>query len=577
MHDLVIRGATVVDGTGAPAFAGDLAVAGGVIAAVGPAGTVAGPARRTVDADGLLLTPGFVDMHTHYDGQATWDPLLTPSCWHGVTTVVMGNCGVGFAPVRPDRHEWLIGLMEGVEDIPGTALHEGIRWGWESFPEYLDVLASLPHAIDVGTQVPHGAVRAYVMGERGADNEPATGEDLAAMAAIVRQGMEAGALGFSTSRTIMHMAVDGRPVPGTFAAEDELFAIGEVLGELGTGVFELAPAGIMGEDLDAPAREMDWMRRLAQRIGRPVCFGLNQNHQAPDAWRALLRGAEEAQAAGIDVRPQVHARTVSLLLGLRTLHPLMYIPLWREVGRLPHDELVARLADPDVRRLAIAELEAVADDPIVSGFMRPDRLFPVDDPPDYEPPPAHSAAAMAAARGVSPWAVVYDLLLGQGGEQLVNAPILGYAGGNLDANHEMLASPASVVGLGDGGAHAGQTCDASSTTFVLTHWVRDRRAGNGARLGLEHAVRKLTAETADLYGLGDRGRLAPGFRADLNLIDLDRLRLPAPQVVHDLPAGARRLLQRAEGYVETIVAGETVMADGEDTGARPGRLVRGAR
>jgi N-acyl-D-aspartate/D-glutamate deacylase len=573
MYDLLVRGGTIVDGTGAPAFRGDLAVTGGVITEI--AAQIDGRARRVIDADGLLVTPGFVDIHTHYDGQATWDPLLTPSCWQGVTTVVMGNCGVGFAPVRAAEREWLIGLMEGVEDIPGTALHAGIRWGWESFPEYLDFLDSVPHALDIGAQVPHGAVRAYVMGARGADNEPATTEDIAAMARLVAEGLEAGALGFSTSRTIMHMAVDGRPVPGTFAAEDELFGIGDALRAVGTGVFELAPAGVMGEDLDAPEQEMAWMRRLAGRIGRPVCFALSQNHQAPDDWRRMLELAAAAATEGAAVRPQVHARTVSLLIGLTTLHPFLFVPSWQELSARPRREQVALLADPARRARLVTELTAMADDPIVAGFMDPARMFVLGDPPDYEPPPESSVAALAAREGVSAWEKLYDLLVARDGRELLNSPVLNYADGTLDPTYEMLTRTVTAFGLGDGGAHCGQTCDASSTTFMLTHWVRDRR--RGPRLPLELAVHKITGATADLYGLGDRGRLLPGCKADLNLIDFDRLRLRRPEVVHDLPGGARRLIQRADGYVATINAGEVIMAEGEDTGARPGRLLRGAR
>lgn len=572
MHDLVIRNGHLVDGTGAPGRAADVAVTDGVITDVGD---VEGPSRRTIDADGLLVTPGWVDIHTHYDGQVTWDPLLTPSSWQGVTTVVMGNCGVGFAPVAPDRHEWLIGLMEGVEDIPGSALHEGITWGWESFPEYLDRVDTVPLALDVGAQVPHGAVRAYVMGDRGADNEPATPADIEAMARIVAEGVEAGALGFSTSRTIMHMAVDGRPVPGTFAAEDELFGIGEALGRLGKGVFELAPAGALGEDLDAPDREMAWMRKLAGHIGRPVSFVLSQNHQAPEDWRRMLELCDEAAREGAAVRPQVHARTTSLLLGLSTFHPFSFVPSWAEVADLPIPEQVARLRDPGRRARLVAEMEAMADDPIVDGFMNPRRMFLLGDPPDYEPPADASVAAMADRAGRSPWAQLYDLLLADDGRELLNSPVLNYADGNLDSTYEMLQSPVTAFGLGDGGAHAGQTCDASGTTFMLTHWARDRR--RGPTIPLETAVRKITSSTAALYGLDDRGRVAPGCKGDLNLIDFDRLRLRRPELVHDLPGGARRLVQRADGYVATIVAGETVLEEGEETGARPGRLLRGSR
>jgi N-acyl-D-amino-acid deacylase len=573
MHDLVIKGGTVVDGTGAAGVTADLAITDGIVTEVG---SVDGPARRTVDADGLLVTPGFVDIHTHYDGQVTWDPLLTPTCWQGVTTLVMGNCGVGFAPAAPDRHDWLIGLMEGVEDIPGAALSEGIEWTWETFPEYLDTLDSKPLVLDIGTQVPHGAVRGYVMGERGAANEPATPDDIEAMARIVSQGIESGALGFSTSRTLAHRAIDGEPVPGTFAAEDELFGIGSALGRLGTGVFELAPAGALGEDLDAPDKEVDWMVRLAAATGRPVSFGLTQNHIAPDDWRRMLAGCLDANQRGAHVHPQVHARTVSLLLGLQTFHPFNWIPSWGEVGLLDVDEQVAKLRDPERRARFLAEMEvASVDNEILAGFMNPSRMFALGNPPNYEPTPDDSLEARAARAGCSPWELCYDSLLELDGRQLLNSPVLNYADRNLDAAYEMLMHPSTVFGLGDGGAHAGQTCDASSTTFMLTHWVRDRP--HGGRLPLELAVHKITAATADLYGLGDRGRLVPGKRADVNLIDFDNLQLGAPVIAHDLPAGGRRLVQRADGYVATIVEGHTTFENGEHTGELPGHLIRGAR
>jgi N-acyl-D-aspartate/D-glutamate deacylase len=575
MHELVIRGGTVVDGTGTPRRTADVAVSDGIITHVGTADEpkVDGAARRTIDADGLLVTPGFVDVHTHYDGQATWDPLLTPSSWHGVTTVVMGNCGVGFAPVAPDRHEWLIGLMEGVEDIPGAALAEGITWGWESFPEYLDAIDAGKRSIDLGAQVPHGAVRAYVMGERGARNEPATPEDIERMAEVVREAMVAGALGFSTSRTLAHRAIDGEPVPGTFAAEDELFGIGRVLGELGTGVFELAPAGALGEDLAAPAEEVAWMRRLAAETGRPVSFVLAQVHAAPDLWRELLAECARAVAGGAPLRPQVHARTTSLLLGLSTFHPFSFTPTWSEIALYPPSEQAARMADPDFRARAIEQMHATADDPIVAGFMTPERLFALGDPPDYEPPADRSIAARAAQAGCSPWELLYDELRHDDGRELMNAPILNYAAGNLDAVHEMLVHPATAWGLGDGGAHASQTCDASSSTSLLTLWARDRA---GARLTVEASVQKMTSATAALFELGDRGTIAPGFKADLNLVDFDGLRLHRPELVHDLPGGAKRLVQQASGYVATIVSGEVTLEHQEDTGARPGRLLRGA-
>ena len=569
MHDLVIKGGRVVDGTGAPERTADIAISDGVVTDVG---RVSGAARQELDADGLLVTPGFVDIHTHYDGQITWDPLLTPSCWHGVTTIVMGNCGVGFAPVAPDRHEWLIGLMEGVEDIPGAALSTGIQWNWESFPEYLDAVDAVPKSIDVGAQVPHGAVRGYVMGERGAKNEPATPEDIAAMAAIVREGIQAGALGFSTSRTLAHRAIDGEPVPGTFAAEDELLGIGHVLGELGTGVFELAPAGALGEDLAAPEKEVAWMRKLAAATGRPVTYALNQNNNDPDAWRKLLELSAQAAADGAPITPQVHGRTVSLLLGLQTFHPFNFCPSWASIGLLPWQEQAARM--PDLRDQLVAEARALEDDPIVSGFMHPSRIYVLGDPPNYEPSRDQSVVGVAEAQGRPTWEVLFDLMLGDGGRELLNAPVLNYSDGNLDAAREMLLHPTSAFGLGDGGAHAGQTCDASTTTFLLSYWARDRARD---RIPLELAVHKITGATAALFGLRDRGVLAPGMKGDVNLIDFDRLQLHRPELVSDLPGGASRLIQRSDGYVATVNRGAVTFDRGEDTGARPGVLLRGAR
>jgi N-acyl-D-amino-acid deacylase len=575
VHDLVVRAGTVVDGTGSPGRTADVAITDGVVTEVG---RVDGPAHRSIDADGALVTPGFVDIHTHFDGQVTWDPELTPTGWHGVTTVVMGNCGVGFAPCQPDRRDWLIGLMEGVEDIPGAALSSGIQWSWESFPEYLDAVDSAPKALDVGTQVPHGAIRGYVMGERGARNEPADADDIAAMAALVREGIAAGALGFSTSRTLAHRAIDGEPVPGTFAAEDELFGIGRVLGELGTGVFELAAAGALGEDLAAPEKEVAWMRRLAAETGRPVTFALNQNNADPDQWRKLLDLAAEAVAAGAPVRPQVAARSVSVLLGFQTFHPFSFTAAWGQamLGLLPWTEQVARLqADADLRSRIVAEARDHFDtDATIRGFMSPDRSYVLGDPPNYEPSPADSVTGIAAARGAEKWETFLDLLLRDNGLELLNAPVLNYSNGDLEAARAMLVHPATVFGLGDGGAHAGQTCDASTTTFMLSYWARDRANG---RIGLEEAVRQITSATADLYGLGDRGRLVPGMAGDVNVIEADRIGLHRPELVHDLPGGARRLVQRAEGYRYTVKSGEVTFEAGTGTGARPGKLLRGAR
>ena len=571
MHDLVIRSGLVVDGTGDAPRAADVAIDNGRITKVG-AVEVAGD--KEIDATDLIVTPGFVDIHTHYDGQVTWDPLLTPSIWHGVTTVVMGNCGVGFAPAKPDEHEWLIGLMEGVEDIPGAALSEGIKWGWETFPEFLDYLDTVPLALDIGTQVPHGAVRGYVMGERGARNEPATPDEINAMARIVQEGVEAGALGLSTSRTIAHRAIDGEPVPGTFAAEDELFGLGQALADANAGVFELAPAGVMGEDLAAPASEMDWMRRLAEATGRPITFALSQHDQAPDQWKELLDLALNAWDAGIPIRPQIAGRPTGLLLGLQTFHPLLMRPSYQAIAHLPLAERVAEMKKPAVRKAILSEKVTNADDRMSFIGMGLDRVFPIGNPPDYEPAPETSIAAQAERLGIDQMELFYDLLLEDQGASLLMRPLLGYCNFSFEPIREMLLHPTTALGLGDGGAHVGAICDASIETTMLVHWARDRT--RGAKLPLELVVRKMTSDTASLYGLNDRGVLASGYRADVNVIDFKNLRLDQPKMVHDLPGGARRLLQKADGYRSTFVAGTEVMHNGVDTGARPGQLVRGA-
>ena len=574
MHDLVIRGGTVVDGTGAPSRTADITVDRGRITGVGSFGGES--ATRTVDADGLLVTPGWVDIHTHYDGQATWDEVLAPTSWHGVTTIVTGNCGVGFAPARPDRHEWLIGLMEGVEDIPGTALTEGLEWGWESFPEYLDTLEQKKWTMDVGTQIAHGAVRSYVMGDRGARNEAATPEDIAAMKKLVKEAIAAGALGFSTSRTIAHTAIDGEPVPGTFAAEDELFGIGSALGELGTGIFELAPAGSAGEDIVGPRKEVDWMRRLSMAIKRPVTFALLQVDAAPQLWRELMDESLRAVAEGADLWPQVAGRGTGLLTGHFTSYSLFdLIPAYQALKAkgLSPDEFVAALRTPEVRRsIESWEPDAESRARMAEAYRT---TYALGSPPEYEPGPERSLAGIAAATGRTPMAVAYDAMLEDDGRGLLYLPILNYSDGGLDSTREMLLHPRAAAGLADGGAHCGVICDAGQPTFMLTHWTRDRTRGE--RLPLEWVVKKQTHDTARLYGLGDRGTIEEGAVADINVIDYDHLQLGNPTVVADLPAGGRRLLQSATGYVETIKAGITTFADGKETGARPGALLRGAR
>jgi N-acyl-D-amino-acid deacylase len=556
MYDVKITNGIVVDGTGDTRFVGDVAVKDGAIVEVSRS-PLPGEAAETIDASGLLVTPGFVDVHTHYDGQATWDPLLEPSSGHGVTTVVAGNCGVGFAPVRPGDEKWLISLMEGVEDIPGTALTEGIDWSWETFPEYLDALDRRRFGIDVGVQVSHGAVRAYAMGERGAANEPATPEEIAAMAAIVQDAVEAGALGFSTSRTLGHRAMDGRPVPGTFAAEDELFALGRAMRRAGGGVFELAPLGASGEDLLAPQQEMAWMRRLSEELDLPVSFTLLQIDAAPDAWRGLMDESLRAHDDGAQVVPQVAARPFGMLLGFPTRHGFS--------GRPTYRELAARLSPDEVLFDGMFQL--------VQASL--DRLYALGDPPVYEPTPDRTVAAMAAEAGVEPITMLYDVMLEYGAQHLLMLPFFNYAERNHDAIREMLLHPAAVSGLSDGGAHCGLICDASIPTFMLTHWARDRTRGD--TLPLEYLVKKQTSDTAALFGLGDRGVLAPGKKADVNVVDFEHLSLSMPRLAHDLPAGGGRLLQDAHGYVATMVGGEVTRRHGLDTGARPGRLVRGPR
>ena len=479
MYDLIVRGGLIVDGSGGAPREGDVAVTDGQIVAVG---RVEGEAREEIDAHGLAVTPGFVDIHTHYDGQVTWDAHLTPSCWHGVTTAVFGNCGVGFAPVRPNERDYLISLMEAVEDIPGTALAEGIEWEWETFPEFMDAVGKRELGMDVAAQVPHGAVRTYVMGERGAENEPATPEDIERMAVIVREGMEAGALGFSTSRTIMHKAASGDPMPGTFAAEDELFGLGRVLGELGKGIFELAPVGAAGEDVIGAREEMDWMRRLSAEIGRPVSFAMLQVDAEPTLWRDLLDESQKAVDEGAQVYPQTAGRPFGMLVGHQTeYHPFRDRPTYEGLMDLPFEERIARLGEPEIREAILSE-KVEYDDPMSAYVMASfHKLFPLGEKPNYEPAPEDSVAGIAEREGRSPEEVLYDCMLGQEGKELLLFPLLNYSDGNCDPIYEMIHHPRAVLGLGDGGAHCGIICDASIQTFMLSHWVRDRQRGRSSR------------------------------------------------------------------------------------------------
>jgi len=571
MYDLVIKGGTVVDGTGSMAVTADVAISGGVIQEVG---TITSASARVINADGLVVTPGWVDVHAHYDGQMTWDEQVSPSLWHGVSTVISGNCGVGFAPVKADKRDWLIQMMEGVEDIPGTALSDGIRWDWETFPEYMDSLARRHFAIDVGTQLAHGPLRGFVMGERGMRNEPATPDDIAAMAALVTQAQNAGALGFSTSRTVVHRAMDGEPVPGTFAALEEVHAFAKAIADSGHGVMEVAPAGLLGEDLVNPAKELAWMNDISARTGCPITFLMGQNHIQPQWWREQLAECERQRLSGAAVTPQMFCRAIGIMVCLQSkTHPFINSPTFKALSKRPHAELVALLkADSQLRR-TIA-LEGVND--VLggsSGFNQWGGVYPLGTPADYEPEKHESIRAIAKREQRDPREVALDVLLDNEGTGFLHRPVMGYADSNLEPTFELLKSPYTVPGGGDGGAHVATVCDAGAPTFMLTHWVRDRRRGE--RLPLEHIVRKQTFDTANLYGLHDRGRIAVGMKADINLIDFDNLQLDTLHMIHDLPTGAPRLMQKAKGYMSTFVSGIEVTCQGEDTGARPGRLVRG--
>src|SRR5690348_7637950 len=559
MHDIVIRGGTILDGTGCDAFTGDIAIDGDKIVAVGGK---AGAARREFDADGLLVTPGWVDVHTHYDGQATWDPILAPSSWHGVTTILFGNCGVGFAPVRKEHRGGLIDLMEAIEDIPGTALAEGLRWDWESFPEYLDALDRLPRTIDVAAQIPHHPLRVFVMGERGINREPATADDIAAMRRLTEDALRAGAFGFTTSRTYSHRTNAGELVPGHFAEEAELYGIGQAMAAVGGGAF-----GMNSDFVDETA-EFAWITRLAKETGRPVWFLLTDRPTDPQRWRRIMAGVHQARAAGASVTAQVAGRPVGVILGVATsLNPFAVRDSYRPFEALPLAQRLARLRDPAVRRTILADRPSPAllarFGPLVQyAAGQWDRMYVMGDPPDYEPRAETSVAAIAAREGRTPDAVAYDYLTGDAGHFLF-FPVTGYARDDHEPIREMLADPGTLLGLGDGGAHVAMIVDASAPTYMLTHWGRDRKRGPG--LPLEYMVKRQTSETADFFGFHDRGRLQPGKRADINLIDFDRLRLHTPEVINDLPAGGKRLVQRAEGYAATLVAGTPVFEDRKST------------
>lgn len=565
-HDLVIRNGVIVDGTGADRFDGDIAIDDGRITAVG---AVPGSGAEEIDAGGDLVAPGWVDIHTHYDGQVTWDPEMAPSSWHGATTVVMGNCGVGFAPLRPGEEDFLVELMEAVEDIPGTALHEGIDWRWETFGQYLDALEEMPRTVDVAAQVPHAALRAYVLGEDAHTDEVTTAQ-LQEMSDITAEAIRQGAIGFSTSRTLLHSSKHGF-IPGTSATPDELLAIGQGIAEAGPSVFQFVSDGLGSEP-----EERRWIRDLATMPGVTVTYSLAQSPRAPEAFVGALDEALAMRAEGLDVVPQVPSRPTGMLFGLQSsFHPFMAHPSYRPLWNLSLEERVAKLRDPEFRAALVAEeprTRAVAASYLATNW---EGMFRLGHDCDYEPAPETSVAAVAAREGRDPQDVVLDWLLEDDGKALLFSPLGSYVEGNHDAIRTMLEHPASAVGLSDGGAHCGLICDASFPTYLLTHWTRDRTRGE--LLPLEHVVHKQTKATADVYGLGDRGSLEVGKRADINVIDLDALRLHVPEMVFDLPAGGRRLIQPVDGYRTTVQSGEVTFVDGEATGARPGRVIRGRR
>jgi N-acyl-D-aspartate/D-glutamate deacylase len=563
-YDLVVRGGLVHDGQGSAPVETDIAVKDGLICAVGD---IAGRGTEEIDAKGQVVTPGFVDIHTHYDGQATWDERMQPSSWHGVTTVVMGNCGVGFAPCRPQDHDRLVRLMEGVEDIPFPVLSQGLPWNWESYPDYLASLEKRRFDVDIGSQLPHAAVRVFVMGERGANREPATPADIAAMAEIAKGAAEAGALGFTTSRTLNHRTSDGQPTPTLTAGEDELTGIALGLKAAGKGVLQFV------SDFADEAAEFAMLRRVVEASGRPMSFSLIQSPVRPQSYKALLRSVEDAVDAGLKIKAQVAARPVGVLLGLElTVNPFTHYPVYKEIAKSPLDQRVEALKDPDFRARLFASRPEDGVRGAGGGFVR---MHPMSDRPDYEPTEATTVANVAAARGVKPEEVALDHMLTDGGRGMLYVPFLNYAEGSLDPAYAMINHKDAIPGLSDGGAHVGMICDGSFPTTMLTHWTRDRT--RGPKIPLQQVVRLQTRETARAVGLYDRGVLAPGYRADLNVIDYDNLTLHSPQVAHDLPSGGRRLIQRASGYTATVVAGQVTYRDGVATEALPGRLLRGGQ
>ncbi|WP_454624310.1 N-acyl-D-amino-acid deacylase family protein [Bradyrhizobium cenepequi] len=564
--DIVIRGGTIADGSGGDLYEADVAIMGGKITEVGK---VSGKAREEIDARGKLVAPGFVDVHTHYDGQVTWSQDITPSSQNGVTTAIMGNCGVGFAPCRPSDHTRLIQLMEGVEDIPEPVLSAGIPWEWESFPDYMNWLSQRSFDVDIGAQLPHAALRVYVMGERGARRDPSTLEDNRQMAALAGDAVRAGALGFSTSRTLNHRTSTGDYTPTLKAGEDELTAIAGAMHGVGRSVLQFVL------DLSTVHEDLPMMLRVAENTKCPISFSITQNDKAPRRWRQTLDTISEATRRGLSITAQIAARPVGLMLGLElSRNPFQTHPSYKAIAHLPLKERVARLRRPEVRAAILVENASDTDDPL---FFRPnyDKMYLLGNPPDYEQPPENTLGAQARRLGKRPEELAYDAMLTDEGRGMLYVPFLNYADGNLDATREMLLDPNAVPGLSDGGAHCGIICDASFPTYLLTHWTRDR--SRGEKLSIPFVIAVQSRKTALSVGLADRGLIAPGYKADVNVIDYDRLHLHPPKVHYDLPVGGRRLLQQVDGYDATIVSGVVTQRGGVATGARPGRLIRGTQ